>query len=159
MNKSRRAWQSGRIALAAVAVIALASIGGCYYPGGPRYSADRHTFESHSWQPWTVKLTDTRTGEVVWSVDVPVGQQLVVGFKPGSGPNEYKPDEIVWGIMEKGKRFGTRDNRQPCPPREARKLEATLRPTPELITPVTDEAAAAGIWDRQSTGDDARAWD
>ncbi len=147
--KAHRQRRITRNTLAVLAgTVAVCAVSGCYYPGGPRYSADRFTYESHAWQPWTVKLLDTRTGEVVWSVDVPVGKQLVVGFNRGTGPNEFKPDEIVWGIMEKGKRFGTRDNRQPCPPHESRRLDSSLRPTPELITPVMDEASAS-VWDTQ----------
>jgi len=103
----------------------------CHLEGGPRYSADRYTYVSRTWTPKTVSLVDTRTGEVTWSVDVPVGEQLVVGFSKGTGPNELRPDEIVWGLMPAGRRFGTRDNRQPCPPNHARRLDMALRPAPE----------------------------
>ncbi|MEM1423321.1 MAG: hypothetical protein AAGH64_04885, partial [Planctomycetota bacterium] len=69
-------------------------LGACHLEGGPRWSADRYTYVSREWQPKTVSLIDTRTGETTWSVDVPVGQQLVVGFSKGTGPNELRPDEI-----------------------------------------------------------------
>ncbi|GAB4548711.1 MAG: hypothetical protein Tsb0013_09460 [Phycisphaerales bacterium] len=107
-------------------------LGGCHLEGGPRYSADRYTYVSRAWTPKTVSLIDTRTGETTWSVDVPVGQQLVVGFSQGTGPNELRPDEIVWGLMPAGRRFGSRDNRQPCPPADARRLDMALRPAPEM---------------------------
>lgn len=107
-------------------------MGGCHLEGGPRYSADRYTYVSRSWTPKTISLIDTRTGETTWSVDVPVGEQLVVGFSKGTGPNELRPDEIVWGLMPAGRRFGQRNNRQPCPPASARRLDMTLRPTPEM---------------------------
>lgn len=119
------------IATLTLALTTLA-LGGCHYEGGPRYSADRYTYVSRTWSPKTVSLVDTRTGETTWSVDVPVGEQLVVGFSKGTGPNELRPDEIVWGLMPGGQRFGTRDNRQPCPPRHARRLDMTLRPAPEM---------------------------
>lgn len=104
----------------------------CHYQGGPRYSADRFTYESSSWYPKTVSLIDTRTGQTVWTVDIPVGEQLVVGFSRGTGPNEFNTDEIVWGLMPAGQRFGTRDNRMPCPPSGVRRLDVALRPAPEL---------------------------
>jgi len=117
----------------------IGALGGCYYPGGPFWSADRFTYESTEWQPWTITVTDTRTGEPFWSVDVPVGQQLVVGFSEGTGPNEFKPDEIVWEIMPRGRRYGSLNNRMPCPPANARLLEPELRPTPEPVGTAMDE--------------------
>jgi hypothetical protein len=127
----RSGFNASRVGLL-LGVVALGAVpAGCYYPGGPLMSADRYTYESTPWQPWTVTLTDTRTGEAVWSVDVPVDQQVVLSFSQGTGPNEYKPDEIVWELMPRGQRFGARNNRLPCPPAGARRLDATLRPTPE----------------------------
>jgi hypothetical protein len=127
----RSGFNASRVGLL-LGVVALGAVpAGCYYPGGPLMSADRYTYESTPWQPWTVTLTDTRTGEAVWSVDVPVDQQVVLSFSQGTGPNEYKPDEIVWELMPRGQRFGARNNRLPCPPSGARRLDATLRPTPE----------------------------
>jgi hypothetical protein len=105
---------------------------GCHYEGGPLYSADRFTYVSREWQPWTVSLIDTRTGESLWSVDVPVGQKLVVGFRAGSGPNEYKPDMMDWGLMPEDRTYGERPNQLPVPPAGARRIEPTLRPAPEL---------------------------
>lgn len=113
------------------ALVGMGMLAGCHSPGGPGYSADRYTFESHEWQPYTVTLLDTRTGETVWSVDVPVGQQLVLGFRKGTGPNEFKPDMMEWELMPAGRRFGTRNNQMPVPPAQARRIEPSLRPTPE----------------------------
>ena len=123
--------RSFRLGVLVAALGAGAMAGGCYFPGGPLYSADRYTYESTTWQPWSVTVTDTRTGEPVWSVDVPVDQQVVFSFSQGTGPNEYKPDELVWELMPRGQRFGGRNNRIPCPPAFARRIDATLRPTPE----------------------------
>ncbi|MEO1128152.1 MAG: hypothetical protein AAFX05_00425 [Planctomycetota bacterium] len=129
------------------AIVGLAAMSGCYYPGGPLASVDRYTFESTAWQPWTVTVYDTRTGEAFWSVDVPVGEQVVFGFSTGTGPNEYKPDEIVWELMERGKRFGTRNNRMPAPPSYARRVEPVLRPMPEHTagSPRPIEQGAFGV--------------
>lgn len=100
--------------------------------GGWLGSYDNFTYNSTSWQPKTVTLFDTRTGESLWSVDIPVGKSLNVGFKKGSGPNEFKPDEMVWEIRPAPRLFGTRDNRVPVPPSTARRLEMTLRSAPEM---------------------------
>ncbi len=100
--------------------------------GGWLGSYDNYTYASTSWQPKTITLYDTRTGESLWSVDIPVGKQLNLGFRKGTGPNEYKPDEMVWEIKMGGRIFGTRDNRVPVPPNTARRLEMTLRAAPEM---------------------------
>lgn len=100
--------------------------------GGPLGSYDSFTFASTTWQPKTVTLFDTRTGESLWSVDIPVGKQLRVAFREGAGPNEQKPDEMVWEIRWEGRIFGARDNKVPVPPSSARRMEMTLRSAPEM---------------------------
>ena len=121
-----------RRALLAALLAGSTAITACHHEGGPLYSADRYTYISREWQPWTVTLVDTRTGESLWSVDVPVGQQLVVGFRKGTGPNQFKPDMMYWGLREAGRTYGESPNQLPVPPAAARRLEPTLRPTPEL---------------------------
>lgn len=119
-----------------LATLALSSVSGlltgCSAESGTFWSDDRYTYVSRAWEPKTVTLIDTRTGESLWSVDVPVGQQVVVAFSQGTGPNQYKPDEIVWEVMAAGRAGVARGNRMPCPPRDARRLDMTLRPTPEM---------------------------
>jgi hypothetical protein len=126
-----RPTRAGLLACLAMSV-AVPLLGGCHGESGSFWSDDRYTFVSRSWQPKTVTLIDTRTGEATWSVDVPVDQQVVVGFSKGTGPNDYKPDEIVWEIMPADRKAGTRDSRMPCPGPSARRLEMTLRPAPEM---------------------------
>ena len=107
-------------------------LGGCYMEGGPRFSADRFTYESRPWSPKTVSVVDTRTEETVWSVDVPVGQQLVISFDRGRGPNENKPDLMAWAVMEAGRVSGRLVNQMAAPPADARRVEMELRPVPEF---------------------------
>lgn len=135
-----------KAAVSSVVVMSLVTLGGCYAAGGPRYSADRFTYESTTWSPKTVFVIDTRTGQTLWSVDVPVGQQVVVGFESGNGPNEYMPDTLVWEVMRKDDFFGKLSNRRAAPPPFARRLEFELRPAPEYVEidsrvePMTGEA-------------------
>jgi hypothetical protein len=137
-----------RLALACAAAAAVGALAACYTPGGMRASVDRFTYESTTWQPKTVFVTDTRTGETIWSIDVPVGQQVVVGFETGNGPNEYNPDTMVWEVMPSDRMFGTLSNRRAAPPAYARRLEFELRPAPEYVdiqeridVPVADDDA------------------
>ncbi|MBL8746963.1 MAG: hypothetical protein JNK58_11490 [Phycisphaerae bacterium] len=121
-----------RLLVTMVCLSTAALVGGCNSPGGMGYSADRFVYRSDEWQPWTVSLIDTRTGESVWSVDVPVGKQLVMGFRKGVGPNEFKPDIMYWGITENGRAISRQSNQLPVPGAMSRRLEPVLRPTPEL---------------------------
>lgn len=118
--------------LSVICLSVSALVGGCNTPGGMGYSSDRYVYRSDEWQPWTVSLIDTRTGENVWSVDVPVGQQLVFGFRRGVGPNEFKPDMMYWGITENGRAVSRQSNQLPVPAALSRRIEPVLRPTPEL---------------------------
>ena len=127
MTTRRGLVRAGALALGVIA----ASLGACHSESGPRWSLDLFTYVSSEWQPKTIEVVDTRTGEVFWSVDIPVGQQLVVGFSQGTGPNEFRPDEIVWEVMPAGRKFGERNNRAPCPPSGSRMIRQTLRPAPE----------------------------
>ncbi len=122
----------------AVGLIAAATggLGGCLHrQGGAGFSANVFTYVSTEWRPYTVSVVDTATGETVWSVDVPVGKQLAIGFRKGSGPNSFRPDMLDWGIEEAGRWFGTRGNQVPVPGPEARRVDVSLRATPEKPIP------------------------
>lgn len=135
----RRRFPSSALAVTAALAAIAGGTGGCYYPGGPMYSADRFTYESTTWQPWTISLEDTRTGQIFWTIDVPVGQQLVIDFDAGKSGmtdegeyNQFTPDTMRWELMPAGRRFGELDNKMAVPPASARLIRATLRRTPEL---------------------------
>lgn len=126
-----------RTRIAALAVAALAA-GGCYYPGGPMWSWDQFTYESTVWQPYTITLVDTRTGQTLWTVDVPVEQQLVMRFNDGQGTaDNITPTMMEWELMPRGRRFGGLANAMPVPGRESRRVDVTLRKTPELPPDMT----------------------
>lgn len=135
VNEDRRVRRlTAAAATAVLAAIGAGGVGGCYYPGGPGFSADRFTYESTTWQPWTVTLEDTRTGQAFWSMEVPVGYQLVIDFDEGpeGTADEFTPDTMKWELMPIGRRSGELDNTMRVPPASARLLVPTLRRTPEL---------------------------
>lgn len=131
----RRVLRQGGVLAAGIAGALIVGAGaGCHREGPyPGVSVDEFTYISRTWEPKTITVVDTRTNDSIWSVDIPVGQQLVVGFSKGTGPNEYTPDEIVWGMFPAGKRFGARPNRMPCPPSYARRIDMKIRSTPESV--------------------------
>lgn len=116
-----------------LAALSLGALAGCYSPGGPGYSGLAPlTYHSTEMSPKTVSLIDKRTGETVWSVDVPVNQQLVIRFRENMNEGSFMPDTMLWRVMEKGRWTGNLDNEIPAPPRYARRVDMTLRSRPEL---------------------------
>ncbi|MFG0326283.1 MAG: hypothetical protein ACF8SC_03320 [Phycisphaerales bacterium JB037] len=104
-----------------------------YQEGGGLASFDAYTYVSRPYQPQTVSLIDTRTDEVLWSVDVPVGKQLSMEFLGGKG-NETgpMPDLMKWDILDAGTGRSGLANGLPVPPPESRRVDVSLRATPEF---------------------------
>lgn len=113
----------------------IGGVSGCYSDGGIAYSLDRYSYVSRPWQPLTVTLKDTRTGQDFWSVDVPVGKMLIVSFSDTGGTDDgYTPSSMTWGLEDSEFEYGvpTMPNTLPVPPANARRVEVAIRPTPEL---------------------------
>lgn len=131
----RRAENSGRMSMRRLAVIvlaplALATLGGCmgYGAGGPMASKDQFTYESSPTMPQSVSVVDTRTGETVWAMDIPVGQQLTLVFKnAGKKSNELGYDEMQWQLNVIGAPGRSLGNAMRVPPAYARRLDGTIR--------------------------------
>lgn len=129
-----------------------ALMAGCYTEGGLGYSDDNFTYVSRPYQPWVITLKDLRTGQDFWTVEVPVGKQLVLTFKKDQGTKDsYTPDLMEWGIMDAGDEDGRLGNSMPVPPSNARRLDPIIRATPELppgmvqaTTPSGGEPAPSG---------------
>ncbi len=117
--------------LAAFALSTLAA-SGCYREGGNLWSNDTHVYVSTSWQPKTISLVDTRTEEIVWSIDIPVDQQLVVSFESGGGKGDVTPDRMEYGIMNAGKWSGGLSESISVPDVGSRRLDMSLRAAPEM---------------------------
>ena len=132
--------------LAAVGALAAASCGPTspYRPffdeGGSGASIDEFTYVSSSYSPKTVTVVDTRTGESVFALDIPVGQQLVVNFDDKSAnKDKYMSGTMRWAVMPAGNRYGSLRNRIDVPPPGSRRIDMTLREGPEVSTPPTVE--------------------
>jgi len=126
-------FQSVRAVVAAAVVSMIGIAGGCYSEGGPGWSEDQYVYVSRPHQPWNVTLKDTRTDREFWTVQVPVGKQLVVHFVRGAGTKDtYTPDLMEWAIMSDGDEWERLGNTMPVPPANARRLDPAIRPVPEL---------------------------
>lgn len=101
--------------------------------GGSGESDDAYTYISYPHEPKTVSVIDTRTGEVLWSVDVPVGKQLSMRFyHEREKDNPYAPDLLKWSIWDAGTKTGRLGNAMLVPSGSARRVDITLRTSPEF---------------------------
>ena len=111
--------------------------------GGIGASIDSHIYVSRSWQPWTVTIRDTRTGQAFWSIDVPVGKKLALQFLQGHGTDsQYAPDLMKWGLMGEFDPYSNLANSLPVPAADVRRIEPTLRAVPELPPDMAGRASA-----------------
>jgi hypothetical protein len=90
---------------------------------------EKHVYASTPSVPQTVALRDITTGELVWSYDVPPGQELKLWFRhPENRANAQGFDELVWVVGEVGKGVPPNQNRMRVPPPMSRRIEGSVRP-------------------------------
>lgn len=101
--------------------------------GGDLASNDRYTFVSTPHAPQTITIIDTRSGEIIWSRDVPVGQQLNLRFVPEANEdNPVRPDVMKYGVTEAGRRFARLTDSITVPAADSRRIDVELRKGPEF---------------------------
>ena len=119
---------------------------GCkmYSPGGnPFFNGpdSAATWESTEEFPKTITVIDTRSGEHLFVMEIPVGKQLVVDFETGSGNDPVEtPDLMRWEIFDIGTGWGALNNAMTVPNRWSRRLDVAIRPASEYAPRVEDQA-------------------
>lgn len=113
-----------------------AGLAGCLpgtNPGGHAWSLDKHVYASTVWEPKTVMVTDTVSGETLWVKEVPVGQQVVIRFfsDEARGDDPRRPDQMAWGMAPIGEAADDWEGRLDVPGRDWRMLSFELRAAPE----------------------------
>lgn len=105
-----------------------------YDPGGSGASIDEFTYLSEPHMPQSVSLVDLRTGETLFSVDIPPRQQLVVKFVKNheAAADAWMPETMKWGLMPRGTKRGHLTNSMAVPPAYSRRLDLYGRDVPEL---------------------------
>lgn len=115
-------------------------LAGCFYmpgyrPGGSQASRDLYTYASTVDNPQTVTLMNSVTNQPLWTVDIPIGKQLVIWFydnqKTGDTEN---PSVMRWEIMDLGHESGDLANAMPVPAPGVRFVRVDRRMSP-LETP------------------------
>ena len=133
------------IALSALALF-MSLLSGCkmYAPGGNAFfnSPDTATtWESTEEFPKSITLLDTRSGEKLFVMEIPVGKQLVIDFETGGGNDLVEtPDLMRWKVFPNGTGWGELDSAMTVPNRWSRKLVVVIRPSSEYA-PQTDDQA------------------
>ena len=113
-----------------------------YYAGGNMASNGRFVYESTRDMPTSVDLRDQRSREIIWSFDIPVGQQLVIDFDEGDGGETERPgaDIMRWGAMPLGTTYKGLTSSIQVPTADDRILEPRIRSTPDV-----PEQASSGM--------------
>jgi hypothetical protein len=123
---------------------ATAILAGCSYtPGGWLMSDDQFTYESTTQWPMTVNVIDTRTSEVVWTMDVAVGRKVTLRFYPdqAEGYEDY-PDIMKWEVQGSEDFAGILRSKITVPDRWSRRVDVVMRESPEFYPGAEPQAAA-----------------
>ncbi|MFZ9880072.1 MAG: hypothetical protein ACO3QC_01545 [Phycisphaerales bacterium] len=111
-----------------------AALTGCYGPRGATmpFTGNGYTYVSTEMQPVTITVVDTRTETAFFKLDIPAGKQLTLNFLEGKGDDPVeRPDRMVYAIWDAGTSTGRLSNQLTCPPESCRRIDYTLRSTPE----------------------------
>lgn len=127
------------LGLAAAGAVAAAGCVG-YHPGGNMQSEDTFTYWSTPHMPQTVTLVDTRTGEKIWTYEIPVGKELVIKFYADQNPGAHLSDTMRWDVKDVESKYGRLPNVLPVPDHFSRRVDVEVRPGPEPA-PATADAA------------------
>jgi len=95
------------------------------------------TFQSTAAVPKTVAIVDTRTGEAVFELDIPLGKQLSIEFfkYSTSGERDGPPNYMKYTVHALGRTIGSLDETVDLPAAWNRRLDVFMR-SPEDYTPM-----------------------
>ena len=125
-------------------VIFAAVLTGCemYVPGGNPFTNGPNsaaTWESTEQFPKTITLIDTRSGERLFVMEIPVGKKLVIDFVKDAGDNEVMtPDLMSWEVFPRSVSYGPLSNAMTVPNRWSRRIDVAMRESSEYAQPMSD---------------------
>ena len=102
---------------------------------GCHASRDAYTYESRTLMPMTVTIVDVATDESIWSMDIPVNKNLRLRFyddRDPSGATPSRPAMMRWEVDDPKESSGALENEIAVPLAGARRIDVTLRDTPEF---------------------------
>ncbi len=134
-NDSTSARLSLTLALA-LGSLALPLSGCGYRPGGQGWTGSSETWPSTEFLPATLTLVDIRSGEELWTQDIPVGYQMVTHFIEGGGTDKVeRPDRLEYTLFLNGTKYGKLRSAIAVPPAQCRRWELSYRDAPEYAQP------------------------
>jgi hypothetical protein len=123
------------------------SPGGNAFFNGPDSAA---TWESTEEFPKTITLIDTRSGEKIFVMEIPVGKQLVIDFEADGGNDTVEtPDLMRWEIFGAGTGWGALNNAMTVPNRWSRRLDIVIRPSSEYAPESENQAMRVDVLEDQ----------
>jgi len=113
-------------------------LAGCWMPGyragGQGASRDLYTYESRPDFPQNIVVVDPTTNEKILTVEIPIGQQLVIRFFDDyNKKNEARPALMRWKLMPMGTLFGELDNSTPVGDADHRRIDVYVRSNAEAV--------------------------
>ncbi|MHC4106724.1 MAG: hypothetical protein ACYSTY_01425 [Planctomycetota bacterium] len=105
------------------------TMAGCYSPAGGMvpYTGAAQTYYSTERMPKTVTLVDTRNGEVVFAMEIPVGKQLTIDFDSGSGDDPvHRPDLMRYQVFPVGTTIGRLRSSMSVPNAWSRRIDVDV---------------------------------
>lgn len=120
------------VVLATAAVLGSAACG--YRPGSRGFTDAPHTWPSTAYLPLTLSLIDTRTDEVIWTIDVPPGKWLVTRFVEGGNNLDSEwPDRLEYHVFDEGTKHGRLRSSIVVPDRSVLQWYVDYRTAPEFV--------------------------
>jgi hypothetical protein len=132
-----------RFLTTAAAIGAAATLPGCYSPGGTlmNHTGAAHTYVSTASMQKTVEIVDTRDGSVIFSIDIPVDQQLTMQFLEDEGDDpDQRPDLMRYQIFPAGTSSGSLLNAMTVPAANAMRVDVRVRQGPAYAAGSPDRA-------------------
>ncbi|MCP4759602.1 MAG: hypothetical protein GY894_03495 [Planctomycetes bacterium] len=122
-------------------LIGILLVTGCTLKGGGLLPSAAGTSSPLTWEstaacPKTIAIVDTRTGETVFELDIPLGEQLSIQFFEHKDPQKHpeSPDIMRYTLLPLGRWVGALDESIEVPHAWNRRIDVFFR-TPDSYTP------------------------
>jgi len=119
-----------RVAAVSLAAVFIGLAAGCHRPEGAimSYTGATQTLYSTERSPKTFRLVDTRTEEVVFELDIPVGKQFTYDFiEEGGDDPVYRPSLMRYQLFPLGSTYGKLRSGVTVPNAASRRIDWFVR--------------------------------
>jgi len=93
--------------------LAMVALGFAAVASGCHFSQDQHSFPSTMMEPKTVEIVDVPRDEVIWAMDIPVGQKLIIDLDRGDRAEVFRSSDrpaetMFWQLFDLPRRGHTK---------------------------------------------------